>query len=158
MMWRRAIVIARPVLANLALVVVGAWTAHTLVLSGNTLLAQHPLALLRTSPIQSHQQPPGGYLQAVIAADDILPAKASVALVNRTGYVENYAYYWASYKMYPLQPVMADSIEAAAVWAPNYIVDIRGPWAPAASGPQSYVTVSTRQFADGTVLTVLTHA
>lgn len=155
---RRAVVFARPVLANLALLVVAAWTLHTIVLSGGTLLTQHPLALLRTSPNQSHQQPPGGYLQAVIAADDILPATASVALVNRTAYVENYAYYWASYKMYPLQPVMADSIEAAAVWAPNYIVDIRGPWVPVTSAPQNYVMVITRQFADGTVLTVLTHA
>jgi hypothetical protein len=146
------------VLANLALLVVAAWTLHTVVLSGNTLLAQHPLALLRSSPIQSHQQPQGGYLQAVIAATEVLPPKASVALVNRTGYVENYAFYWASYRMYPLQPVMTDSTEAAAVWAPNYIVDIRGAWQPAPSVPESYATVSIRQFADGTVLTVLAHA
>jgi hypothetical protein len=158
MTWRRAVVFARPVLANLGLLVVTAWTLHTLVLSGNTLLAQHPLALLRSSPIQSHRQPQGGYLQAIIAADELLPAHASVALVNRTSYVENYAFYWASYKMYPLQPVMTDSTEAAAVWAPNYIVDIRGAWQPAASVPQSYATVTTRQFADGTVLTVLSHA
>jgi hypothetical protein len=158
MAWRRAVVIARPVLVNLALLVVAAWTLHTIVLSGNTLLAQHPLALLRTSPIQSHQTPPGGYLQAIIAADESLPPKATVALINRTSYVQNFAYYWASYKMYPLQPVMTDSVDAATVWAPNFIVDIRGGWQPAPSHPQSYVTVSTRQFGDGTVLTVFTHA
>jgi hypothetical protein len=158
LLWDRAPVILRRVLSTLALLVVSAWTLHTIVLTGNTLLGQHPIAMLRSSPTQSHQQPPGGYLQAIVAADQMLPRTASVAVVNRTNFVQLYAYYWATYRMYPLRPVMADTTQAAAALVPDYILDIRDPQQPAAAQPPGYTTVNTSQYSDGTVMTVLAHA
>jgi hypothetical protein len=148
----------RRVLAGLAFLVVAAWTVQTVVLTGNTLLGQHPIALLRSSPTKSHQQPPGGYRQAIVAAYQMLPRAASVTVVNRTNFVELYAYYWATYRMYPLRPVMADTTRAAAALVPDYILDIRDPQQSAVEQPPGYTTVNTNQFSDGTVMTVLVHA
>jgi hypothetical protein len=146
------------VLGGLALMVVAGWTLQTVVLTGNTLLGQHPIAMLRSSPAQSHEKPQGGYLQAIVAADQILARDASVAVVNRTNYVQLYAYYWATYRMYPRRPVMADTTQAAAALVPDYILDIRDPQQPAVAQPPGYTTVNTTQYSDGTVMTVLAHA
>jgi hypothetical protein len=75
-------------LAGLACLVVAAWTLQTVVLTGNTLLGRHPIALLSSSPTKSHQEPPGGDRQAIVAAYQMLPRAASVTVVNRTNYVE----------------------------------------------------------------------
>lgn len=148
----------RRVLAAVAVLVVSAWTLHTLVLAANTLLAQHPTTMLQSSPTQNRQHPPGGYRQAIVAANDMLPAKAYVAVVNRTGFRETYAYYWASYKLYPRHLSMAESTEAAAEGLPDYILDIRDSQQPVAVQPQGYLTVSTSELSGGTVMVVLTRA
>ena len=142
----------------LALVIVAAWTIHTVVLAGDTLLAQQPSTLLGAMATESQRVPPSGFRQAIVAAGRLLPAKASVAVSNRTIYRQNYVYYWATYKLYPDQVWVVGTTDAAAESAPDYILDIRDPQRPEVVPPAGYVTKDIGQFDDGIVMVLLAHA
>jgi hypothetical protein len=131
-----------------------------LVLAGVTLLDQHPLAMLRTSPESSQLHPTDGSRQAMIVAEQLMRPGASVAIVYRYGgqlnhFNKTYAYYWATWRMYPRPVVMADSTTEAAVGAPDYILDIGDP--PVVE-PEGYRTIQTHRFGDNTTMTVLVRA
>lgn len=143
---------------TLALLIVSAWTLHTVVLGGDMLLAQHPIAMLRTVAVENQRQPPNGYRQAIVAAQRLLPANAAVAVSNRTNYRQNYAYYWATYKLYPLHVWVVDSTQAAAEGAPDYILDIRDAGVSESAPPGGYVVRDTRTFEGGIVMAVLGRA
>jgi len=148
----------RRLVATLGMLLVYAWTLHTVVLAGNQLLAQQPLTMLRTSPTESHLEPVKGYRQAIDRAEPWLPVRASVAVVNRSGdFTDNYAYYWATYHLYPRHVVMAESSVTAAGAVPDYILDVREWQKPAPVEPNGYRTLNTMQFRDGTILTILGH-
>jgi hypothetical protein len=134
-----------------------------LVLAGTTLLDQHPVALWRTSPEESHQHPIDGSRQAIIVAEQFMRPGAPVAIVYRyAGQVNHfnktYAYYWATWRMYPRPIVMADSATGAAAGAPDYILDIGDPPPPPVVEPNGYRTIQTHTFGDGTTMTVLVRA
>jgi hypothetical protein len=146
------------VLGTLAVLLVYAWTLHSVVLAGDQLLAQHPLTMLRTSPAQSHLEPVKGYRQAIDRAELLLPVRASVAIVHRSyDFTDNYAYYWATYHLYPRHIVIAQSSATAAGGAPDYILDVRDWQKPAPDEPNGYRILNTMQFPDGTILTILAH-
>jgi hypothetical protein len=151
---------SRRLLVVTAVLLVYAWTLHTLILAGGILLDQHPLALLRTSPAESHRLPVDGARQAIIVAEQLMRPGASVAIVY--GYREQpnhfnqtYVYYWATWRMYPRPIAMANSQSEAASGAPDYILDIGDP--PLAE-PQGYRTIQTHRFGDNTTMTVLVRA
>jgi hypothetical protein len=154
---------SRRLLVVTAVLLVYAWGLHTLVLSGITLLDQHPFALLRTSPSESHLHPVDGSRQAIIVAEQLMRPGASVAIVYRYGgqvnhFNRTYAYYWASWRMYPRPIVMADSVTEAAAGAPDYILDIGDPPPPSVFEPPGYRTLQTHRFGDDTTMTVLVRA
>jgi hypothetical protein len=143
------------------LLIVYGWTFHALILSGGILLSQHPLELLRTSPAESQAHPSDGSRQAIIVAEALMRPGASVAIVYRYDGQGNhfnrlYAYYWATWRMYPRPVTMADSTTEAAAGGPGYILDIGDP--PPVAEPQGYRTIQTRGFGDGTTMTVLKRA
>jgi hypothetical protein len=153
----------RRLLVVSALLIVYGWGLHTLVLAGGTLLDQHPLALLRTSPADSLAHPVDGTRQAIIVADQLMRPGASVAIVYRyAGQVNHfnrtYAYYWATWRMYPRPITMADSVTEAAASAPDYILDIGDPLPAPVVEPERYRTIQTHEFGDGTNMTVLARA
>lgn len=155
-MLRRLLVIS-------AVLIVYGWGLHTLVLSGGILLDQHPLVLLRTAPSESHQHPPDGSRQAMVVADQLMRPGASVAIVYRYGgqvnhFNRTYAYYWATWRMYPRPIVMADTVTEAAAAAPDYILDIGDPPPPSVVEPPGYRTIQTHRFGDDTTMTVLARA
>src|ERR1700686_2985604 len=147
---------SRRLLGVPAVLLVYAWGLHTLVLAGVALLDQHPLAMLRTSPEYSQLHPTDGSRQAIIVAEQLMRPGASVAIVYRyagqTGHFnEGYAYYWATWRMYPRPVVMAESTTDAAAGAPGYILDIGDP--PVVE-PNGYRTIYTHRFGDNTTMTV----
>jgi len=153
----------RRLLVVSAVLIVYGWALHTLLLGGDILLDQHPLTLLRTSPADSNAHPPDGSRQAIIVAEQLMRPGASVAIVYRYGarvnhFNRTYAYYWATWRMYPRPITMADSLTAAAAGAPDYILDIGdAPPSPVAD-PQGYRTIQTHRFGDDTTMTVFTRA
>ncbi len=154
---------SRRLLVVPAVLLVYVWVLHTLVLAGTVLLDQHPVALLRTSPAESHQHPVDGARQAIIVAEQVMRPGASVAIVY--GYREQpnhfnqtYVYYWATYRMYPRPIVIANSPREAASGAPDYILVIGDPPLPTAPQPEGYRTLQANRFYDGTTLTVLVRA
>jgi hypothetical protein len=148
--------LARRLLPILALVIVYGWMLQTLVIAGNALLNQHPTGLLLTSITRSHQEPPDGVRQAIIVAAHLLPAKASIDFVHRTDqFTNNYAYYWATYNLYPRHVVMAETTTLAAADSPDYILDIGGTPPPTAIQPPGYQIGPIIHFHDGTVMTIL---
>ena len=113
----------RRLLVVSAVLIVYGWALHTLLLGGDILLDQHPLTLLRTSPADGIAHPPDGSRQAIIVAEQLMRPGASVAIVYRYGarvnhFNRTYAYYWATWRMYPRPITMADSLTAAAAGAP----------------------------------------
>src|SRR2546428_256349 len=108
----------RRLLVVSALLIVYGWGLHTLLLGGGILLDQHPLTQLRTSPADSIAHPPDGSRQAIIVAEQLMRPGASVAIVYRyrrqvNHYDRDYAYYWATWQMYPRPIAMADSMTDA---------------------------------------------
>src|ERR1700674_4509982 len=153
----------RRILGVPAVLLVFAWGVHTLVLAGITLLDQHPLAMLRTSPEWAQQHPEDGTRQAIIDAEQLMRPGASVAIVYRYGgqiyhFNKTYAYYWATWRMYPRPVTMADSTTEAAAGAPDYILDIGDPPPPPVVEPQGYRTIQTHRYDDNTTMTVLARA
>jgi len=143
-----------------AVLFVYAWGVHTLVLAGVTLLDQHPLTMLRTSPEYSQLHPADGSRQAIIVAEQLMRPGASVAIVYRYGgqinhFNKTYAYYWATWRMVPRAVVMEDSRTGAAAGAPDDVLDIGD---PPVVDPQGYRTIRTRTFSDNTTMTVLARA
>jgi hypothetical protein len=153
----------RRLLVVSAVLIVYGWGLHTLLLAGGILLDQHPLTLLRTSPADSNAHPPDGSRQAIIVAEELMRPGASVAIVYRYGrqinhFNRTYAFYWATWRMFPRPIVMADSTSAAAAGAPDYILDIGDAPPSAVAEPQGYRTIQTHEFGDNTIMTVFTRA
>lgn len=154
---------SRRLLVVPALLIVYGWTIHALILGGGILLSEHPLELLRTSPAKSLQDPSDGSRKAIVVAEQLMRPGASVAIVYRyDGQINHfnrlYAYYWATWRMYPRPVVMADSTTEAAAGTPDYILDIGDPPPPSVVEPQGYRRLQTHGFGDGTTMTVLVRA
>jgi hypothetical protein len=153
----------RRLLVVSALLIVYGWGLHTLLLGGGILLDQHPYTQLRTSPADSIAHPPDGSRQAIIVAEQLMRPGASVAIVYRyrrqvDHYDRDYAYYWATWKMYPRPIAMADSMTDAVTGAPEYILDVGPALTSPVPAPQGYRIIQTHLFADNTTMTVFARA
>ena len=98
----------------IVVVLLAVWAIQSLVITGARVLNEPIGQTLRTSPSTAQAQAGSGFAQSLIPLQSLLPRGARIYLLwdgpNDQG-LRDYAYFWASYWLYPRPVTVSSSLE-----------------------------------------------